>query len=105
MSRLEFINNKRVISVLIFFLILIYSCSLGLFAAAYNNLQDEFLKPWSELFLFDSLFLFIGALAMLFFGYYADKTTRKWLVVIGGIIWSIFSILIYFSKYYNNRSS
>jgi len=100
MTNLELIKNKKLILIIFLILVLIYSCSLGLFAAAYDKIQVEFSKSWSELFLFDSLFLFIGALAMLFFGYYSDKYTRKWMVVLGGIIWSIFSIAIYFSKEY-----
>ncbi|MHA1251815.1 MAG: MFS transporter [Candidatus Helarchaeota archaeon] len=100
MTNLELIKNKKLILIIFLILVLIYSCSLGLFAAAYDKIQAEFSKSWSELFLFDSLFLFIGAVAMLFFGYYSDKYTRKWMVVLGGIIWSIFSIAIYFSKEY-----
>jgi MFS family permease len=100
MPNLNIIKNKRIISIIFFFLVLIYSCSLGLFPAAYETIQEEFSKSWFELFLLDSLFLFISALAMLFFGYYSDKTTRKWLFVLGGSIWCVFSTAIYFSSYY-----
>ena len=43
-----------------------------------------------------STFTILGGISIIFFGYLADKFTRKWIVLSGTNVYSIFSLLIIF---------
>ncbi|GAH99060.1 unnamed protein product, partial [marine sediment metagenome] len=47
----------------------------------------------SQLGVLTSTFMILSGISIVFFGYLADKITRKWIVLSGTIFYSIFSVL------------
>ena len=52
----------------------------------------------AQLGVLTSTFTLISGISIVFFGYLADKTTRKWIVLGGTIVYSLFSIFVIFSS-------
>jgi len=86
-------------------LILLFIVIIALVNSTQNmispNLEDisiyfGFGGATSQLGALTFVFMFISGLSIAIFGYFADKITRKWLVVLGSLVYSISSILTMF---------
>ncbi|MHA1562768.1 MAG: MFS transporter [Promethearchaeota archaeon] len=101
-------NDKKTFQKISFFAIFTLLMIL-LFSYADQNLLGPFLNPHLEYFFgstdninvpkmtyISSAFVFISSISMVAFAILADKTTRKWVLFAGTIIYSIFSIIVIF---------
>jgi len=92
-------NHSSLLSIVLFIVILSLISSL-------QNMISPNLQIISNYFGFGgrtaplgiltSTFTILSGVSIVFFGYLTDKITRKWIVLIGSLFYSIFSILIIF---------
>ncbi|MHA1511431.1 MAG: MFS transporter, partial [Promethearchaeota archaeon] len=101
-------NDKKTFQKISFFAIFALLMIL-LFSNVVQNLLGPFLNPHLEYFFgstdninvpkmtyISSAFIFVSSLSMVILAILADKTTRKWVLFAGTIIYSIFSIIVIF---------
>jgi len=101
-------NDKKTFQKISFFAIFALLMIL-LFSNVVQNLLGPFLNPHLEYFFgstdninvpkmtyISSAFIFVSSLSMVVLAILADKTTRKWVLFAGTIIYSIFSIIVIF---------
>ena len=89
-------HQSSIISILLFIVILslvnsvqnLISPNLKIISNYFGFAGDT-----SQLGVLTSTFTILSGISIVFFGYLADKTTRKWIVLSGTIFYSIFSVL------------
>lgn len=97
-------DKQKVINVYCVLVLLIVSIfnfiDRSILSPNYNLIMAEFGITEAQMGLVSTVFTITIAICTVFFGFLNDKVNRKWLLFIGGIEYSLFSILIGYSPNY-----
>ncbi|MHA1231778.1 MAG: MFS transporter [Candidatus Helarchaeota archaeon] len=87
--------------IIVFFILVLLNCAdQFLLIPKYALVQIEFDISETEIGLVTTITTFVSGAFMVFWGYYADKVTRKHVMFYSSVIWSIFSFMTFFSANY-----